>query len=165
MHSIRLDRGPVCSQWHMGKLTKHSRGIAPVIRTRLRRISRTPPHRGRQTRSRPFFLQATTPIGEADETTPVDPPLWAPYSRSKAEAEKIVVAANSPPDFESEPPSHGFDSRLTVLPGMGWRVSETRTSLSGTDESHSLPRAHEPPSLYFLREQDGCLEDGGLAGG
>jgi UDP-glucose 4-epimerase len=49
-----------------------------------------------------FRIQSSGPIGAADETTPSNPPAWAPYSRSKAAAEKIVVEANSPPDFESE---------------------------------------------------------------
>lgn len=56
--------------------------------------------------SHPFqsaSAQAYGPIGHVDETTPVNPPVWAPYSRSKAAAEKVVLEANAPPRFESKP--------------------------------------------------------------
>ncbi|GAQ81590.1 sterol-4alpha-carboxylate 3-dehydrogenase (decarboxylating) [Klebsormidium nitens] len=51
--------------------------------------------------SEAVLVKADGSIGSVDETTPVDPPPWAPYSRSKAEAEKLVLQANSPPDFET----------------------------------------------------------------
>lgn len=54
----------------------------------------------------PGCLQGDGSIGSVDETTPVDPPSWAPYSRSKAEAEKLVLQANSPPEFESRAVSY-----------------------------------------------------------
>lgn len=47
-------------------------------------------------------MQAKGPIGHVDETAPIDPPAWAPYTRSKAAAEKFVLEANDPPKFECE---------------------------------------------------------------
>lgn len=49
-----------------------------------------------------FLFQASDAIGNAREEDPMDPPDWAPYSKSKAEAEKVALAANDPARFEGE---------------------------------------------------------------